>query len=201
MLKKIPLFLILFRLLAGFLIIILAFLQPLHFRAILLVLLATGLLSDILDGIIARSLGVSGEMLRRLDSSADQVFWLCSLGACYIYCPSFFSDNWLSLTIVLALEACTYILSYIRFRKEVATHAILSKIWTLTILAVMVQLFLSCQSSWIFTTCIMLGIVSRIENLAILLLLKSWESDIPSVVHALQRRRGKDIKRNKLFNG
>ncbi|WP_374164563.1 hypothetical protein [Arcticibacter sp. MXS-1] len=47
----------------------------------------------------------------------------------------------------------------------------------------------------------MLGIVSRIENLAILLLLKSWESDIPSVVHALQRRRGKDIKRNKLFNG
>ncbi|WP_374164562.1 CDP-alcohol phosphatidyltransferase family protein [Arcticibacter sp. MXS-1] len=93
MLKKIPLFLILFRLLAGFLIIILAFLQPLHFRAILLVLLATGLLSDILDGIIARSLGVSGEMLRRLDSSADQVFWLCRLGACYICCPSFFQTT------------------------------------------------------------------------------------------------------------
>lgn len=199
--KKIPAALILFRLFAGFLITALSLLKPHNYPVVIVVLIVAGLLSDILDGIVARYLKVSTEKLRRLDSSIDQVFWLCCLGSCYILCPAFFRNNWLALSILITLECSTYLIAFIKFRKEVATHAILSKFWTLTILAVMIQLVLSCESSWVFSTCVVLGIFSRLEIIAILLALKKWETDVPSFSHALKLRRGKVIKRNKLFNG
>ena len=43
---------------------------------IVLVLMYLGLISDILDGIIARKQQVSSARLRRLDSQTDMVFWL-----------------------------------------------------------------------------------------------------------------------------
>jgi hypothetical protein len=92
-------------------------------------------------------------------------------------------------------------ISYIKFRKEVATHAILSKIWTLTIMAVLTQIVLSCESLFLFNLCFYLGMISRIEIMGILLILKNWTNDVPSVYHVVLLRQGKTIKRNKLFNG
>jgi CDP-diacylglycerol--glycerol-3-phosphate 3-phosphatidyltransferase len=34
-----------------------------------------------------------------------------------------------------------------------------------------------------------------------LLVLKKWTADVPSFYHAIQLRKGKEIKRNKYFNG
>lgn len=46
--------------------------------------------------------------------------------------------------------------------------------------------------------------VLKIENyklIAILPILKKWTNDVPSFYHSLQLRRGKEIKRHKMFNG
>ncbi|WP_431200554.1 CDP-alcohol phosphatidyltransferase family protein [Mucilaginibacter sp. P19] len=72
--KKIPLLLILSRVLFGIIIIALSLIQCLYFRNIIIILMILGLLSDIFDGIIARRLNVSSPMLRRLDSGVDQFF-------------------------------------------------------------------------------------------------------------------------------
>jgi len=96
---------------------------------------------------------------------------------------------------------CAYLISFIKFKKEVATHAILSKFWTLTIVGTLIQVILTCDSSVIFTTCFYLGVISRIEIISILLILKVWTNDVPSFYHAILLRKGREIKRNKLFNG
>jgi hypothetical protein len=44
----------------------------------------------------------------------------------------FLANHYIELIVVPATEALTYMISYVRFKKEVATHAIASKIWTLT---------------------------------------------------------------------
>jgi hypothetical protein len=103
--------------------------------------------------------------------------------------------------LLLGAEALTYMISYLRFRKEVATHAILSKVWTLTILATLIQVISTCSSAWIFTTCFYIGLITRIEIIAILFTIRKWENDVPSLYHAILIRQGKPIKRNKLFNG
>ena len=189
------------RFLLGFVIVLLSYFRFNSFRFSIVVLIIIGILTDIFDGIIARRLNISTQKLRRLDSSVDQVFWLYTLAGAYLICPDFFRINFLKLSAVLFFEGLAYAVSYTKFKKEVATHAILSKIWTVILMATLIQIILSCNSSTLFNICIYLGIISRIEIIAILLIIKNWTSDVPSLYHAIQLRKGKTIKRHKLFNG
>ncbi|MCX2485440.1 CDP-alcohol phosphatidyltransferase family protein [Pedobacter sp. MR2016-24] len=198
---KIPALLIYSRLVFSVLILLLSINQPSQFRLIINILLITGLISDIFDGIIARKLNVSTVRLRRLDSAVDQVFWISAMVAAYIVCTPFFQVNMVLLMLLFSMEGLTYLISYIRFKKEVATHAISSKIWTLTILATLVQIIATCDSSWLFMVCVYAGMITRLEIIAILFTLRNWENDIPSLYHAIQIRQGKPVKRNKMFNG
>lgn len=198
---KIPALLIYSRLVFSVLILLLSIEQPAHFRLIINILLITGLISDIFDGIIARKLNVSTVRLRRLDSAVDQVFWISAMVAAYIVCAPFFKANMVLLILLLSMEGLTYLISYIRFKKEVATHAISSKIWTLTILATLVQIIATCDSSWLFMVCFYAGMITRLEIIAILFTLRNWENNIPSLYHAMLIRQGKPVKRNKMFNG
>ncbi|TKC06916.1 CDP-alcohol phosphatidyltransferase family protein [Pedobacter frigoris] len=197
----IPISLIYSRLLFSVVILLLSFTQPDHFRLIINTLLIIGLLTDVFDGIIARMLNISTVKLRRLDSFIDQVFWLSALVGAYVTCSQFFKENAVLLGMLLGAEALTYIVSYLKFKKEVATHAILSKVWTLTILATLIQIISTCDSSWLFITCFYMGMITRMEIIAILFIISKWENDVPSLYHAVLIRKGKANKRNKLFNG
>jgi len=199
--KKIPKLLIYSRILLGLLILILAIFKPLHFQSIAISLIFIGLLTDIFDGIIARRLNISTIALRRLDSTIDQFFWLLIIVACYVVSPAFFKSNSIKIIVILGLEGFCYLLSYLRFKKEVATHAIASKLWTLTLFATLIQVFALGNSVILFNVCFYLGILTRLEIVAMLLIIKSWTNDIPSVYHAVLIRNNKPIKRNKLFNG
>lgn len=198
---KIPIALILSRLVIGFVLIVLSLMDITHFKWIALTLISFGLLSDIFDGIIARKLNISNQKLRRLDSSVDQVFFICTAIAAYLHCPAFFSDNFLKIGILLGFEALCYIVSFVKFRKEIATHSIGAKIWTLFLFATLVQVIAQCRSGIVFELCFWIGLVSRAEIIAIILVLKKWTNDVPSIVHAFQLRKDKPIKRNKLLNG
>ncbi len=199
--NKIPFALIWFRLAAGLLIILLAFTSITTGRQWIVFLMTTGLLSDIFDGMIARRLNVSTQGMRRLDSSVDQVFWLCIMVATYKMAPDFYADNWIQIVMLLVAEALCYAISYLRFRKEVATHAIASKIWTLILFATLIDVVLNSASGWLFQVCFYFGMITRLEVMSILLLIKEWTNDVPSVYHAILLRNGKPIKRNKMFNG
>jgi phosphatidylglycerophosphate synthase len=199
--KRIPILLIYSRLVLAGVMMLLSWQQPVHYRITLVILLVAGILTDVFDGIIARRLKVSTQKLRRLDSSVDQVFWLSALGCAFAVCPDFFRSHYPQLLTILGLEALTYGISYFRFRKEVATHAIASKFWTLSILASLIQIILYGHSETLFALCFWLGVLTRMEIILILLVLRKWTNDVPSLWHALRLRRGLDIKRHKLFNG
>ncbi|KQM67244.1 CDP-alcohol phosphatidyltransferase [Pedobacter sp. Leaf216] len=199
--KHLPIALIYSRLLIGFGIILLSVFHINHYSILAITLLSIGLLTDIFDGIIARKLNISSEKLRRLDSGIDQVFFISVAVATYIQCPDFFKTNLIKLIVLGAFEASTYVLSYIKFKKEIATHSIGAKIWTLTIFATLIEIMIHCESVMLFEICFWLGLATRIEILAIVITLKKWINDVPSIYHAIKLRQGKEIKRNKLFNG
>lgn len=199
--KHIPIILVYSRLLAALAFILVALYPPIGFKTILITLLIYGVVSDFFDGIIARKIGVSNERLRRADSSADQVFWVAIIIGTLITSFTFYTSHWLMITIILLLEALCYIISYIRFRKEVATHAIASKLWVVTLFACFIDVILNGNSGTIFYICFAVGVITRLEIIAILMTLRSWTSDVPSIYHAVQLRKGRAIKRSKLFNG
>ncbi|KGO97060.1 CDP-alcohol phosphatidyltransferase [Flavobacterium enshiense DK69] len=198
---QIPKALIFSRLIIGFAIIAFSCFHIDNYEIIAITLLTIGLLTDIFDGIIARQLNISTQKLRRLDSTVDQVFFVSVAVATYIQCPDFFTDNALKLTILIGAEALTYIVCFFKFRKEIATHSIGAKVWTLLLFATLIQIIMQCQSTVLFDICFWVGLLTRLEIIAIILTLKNWATDVPSFYHSLQLRQGKDIKRHKMFNG
>jgi phosphatidylglycerophosphate synthase len=199
--NRIPLLLIYSRLVIGFVIILLSSIHTGGYSTVAIVLLSVGFLTDIFDGIIARQLNISTPNLRRLDSAVDVVFFFSVSAATYIQCPDFFSSNATRLAILLGAEVLTYIVSYVKFKKDIATHSIGAKIWAMIIVATLIQVILQCQSELLFEICFWTGILTRVEIIAIIMALKTWTNDVPSFYHSLRLRRNKEIKRNKLFNG
>ena len=199
--KKLPLVLICTRLLLGALLVPLSYLQINHYPTIAVIFLTAGLLSDIFDGILARKYNVSTPSLRRMDSSADQAFFVLVAVATFLQCPHFFYDHSLKLIVLISVEALTYAVCFLKFRKEIATHSIASKIWTLILFATLVQIMTSCDSGVLFQLCFYVGILTRLEIIAIVLVLRDWTTDVPSFYHAIRLRQGKPVKRHKLFNG
>jgi CDP-diacylglycerol--glycerol-3-phosphate 3-phosphatidyltransferase len=197
----IPVVLIYSRLLLGAIIVLLGFKRIDHYSFYITILFAIGLLTDIFDGIIARRLNVSTPALRRLDSSVDQVFFISTAVAVYILCPEFFKTNAFQLIILIGAECLTYLICFIKFRKEIATHSIGAKIWTLILFATLIQIIWQCQSVVLFAFCFWVGLITRVEIIAIILTLKGWANDVPTFYHALQLRAGKQITRHRWFNG
>lgn len=198
--RHIPNILIVSRLAIGFIIIALAIFPDDSYRMAILALLTIGLLTDIFDGIIARRLGIATERIRRLDSSVDQVFFISAGIATYLLCPGFFERNGVKLILLLSVEALTYIISFLKFRKEIATHSWGAKFWTLILFATLVQIVLTCDSTVLFEICFWVGILTRLEIVGIILALKSWTNDVPTLYHAIRLRNNKEIKRYKMFN-
>ncbi len=199
--NKLPVLLIYSRIAIGGLIILLSLSHILHHQLYVVILFAIGLLTDIFDGIIARQLNVSTPLLRRMDSSADQVFFISVAISTYLLCPAFFKVNALPIIILLGAEGLAYLICFLKFKKEIATHSIGAKIWTLILFATLIQIIWQCESGLLFSLCIWLGVFTRLEIIGIILILKNWTSDVPSAYHALLLRQGKEIKRHKLFNG
>ena len=201
MMKKLPKALILYRFFMAFVLVALSYWKSPHYPLWATLILATGLLSDVFDGMIARKHGVSTEKLRRLDSSVDQVFFGAAGLATYLHATEFFKTNWVLIAILMGAEIGIYLISYVRFKKEVATHSIGAKIWLLSLFALLIQLSWKQDAGWVFYLCFWLGMITRIEIALILLILKEWTNDVPSVFQAIKLRKGEAIKRNKLFNG
>ncbi len=172
-----------------------------HYATLAIIILTLGLLTDIFDGIIARKLNVATQPLRRMDSAVDQLFFISVALATYIQCSSFFHANYFKIFLVLGLEAISYLISYVKFQKEIATHSIGAKLWTLVLFATLIEVIVQCESTVLFNLFFWFGLITRLEIMAIILVLKDWTNDIPTVYHAFQLRNGKTIKKHKLFNG
>ncbi|MDO7846300.1 CDP-alcohol phosphatidyltransferase family protein [Hymenobacter sp. M29] len=199
--KYLPLALIYSRLAIGGLLVALSCRGVAHFAALAVGLLTLGVLTDVFDGIVARQLNISSEKLRRLDSAVDQVFWGLVLVATYLAWPGFFAQNAAKLWTLLGLEGLTYAVSYLKFRKEIATHSWGAKGWVLVSAAALIQILSTGNSGLLFNISFYLGVLSRVEIIAILLLLPRWTNDVPTCYHALRLRRNQPIRRYKLLNG
>ncbi len=198
---NIPQLLILFRFLLAPIILGLAYFLGNEAKLIIVVLMYLGLLSDILDGIIARKQNISSATLRRLDSQVDMIFWFSIGLSTWILYPALISNNSWSITAILAMELACYVISLVKFKKETCTHAFLSKLWGLSLLAAFTSLIGFNYAGWAFQLAIVLGLISHIDRILITLMLPKWTHDVPSAFHAYLIRKGISFKRNPMLNG
>lgn len=198
--KQFPFVLIAFRFLLAPVILSLGYFYHTEYRKLIVLLLFLGLLSDVLDGIIARKQNSSSAKMRRLDSQTDMIFWLSAGFTAWFIWPHVISSNSFVIWILLGMEAACYAVSIIKFGRETCTHAYLSKFWGLTLLAAFTDLILNGNAGFLFYFCLFSGIVSHLDRILITLILPNWQHDIPSAYHAYLIRKGKSFKKFILFN-
>lgn len=198
---NIPQALILFRFLLAPLILGLAYFVGDNSKTLIVFLIYLGLISDILDGIVARKQNISSATLRRLDSQTDMIFWLATGFATWILYPELIAENKIAIRSILMMEVACYLISFFKFKKETCTHAFLSKLWGITLLVAFTSLIGFNHAGIPFYTCIIMGLISHVDRILIVLLLPKWTHDIPSTYHAYLIRKGKSFKKNIYFNG
>ncbi len=198
--KQFPYVLIAFRFLLAPVMLYLGYFYHTQYGRLIVLLLFLGLLSDVLDGIIARKQNSSSAKMRRLDSQTDMIFWLSAGFTAWFIWPRVIGNNSFVIWILLGMEAACYAVSIIKFGRETCTHAYLSKFWGLTLLAAFTDLILNGNAGFLFYFCLFSGIVSHLDRILITLILPKWQHDIPSAYHAYLIRKGKSFKKFILFN-
>jgi CDP-diacylglycerol--glycerol-3-phosphate 3-phosphatidyltransferase len=183
----VPLALTTLRVLLAPLIVLLARVEAV--RSSLVACLCAGLASDILDGVIARHLGVASTALRRYDSLADTAFYLSALYAAWILHPEVVRARARGLVVLFGLELARYAADFYKFGREASYHMWSAKCWNLIMFAAFVALLGLGFSRYLFAAAVWAGVATDLEGLSATLLLPRWTHDVPTVWHAYRIRR------------
>ncbi len=186
MLNKTPMALVLLRFLLAPLVLALYFYEatPTSY----LVVLTLAFFSDVLDGIIARRLGVATERLRSMDSLADASFYIAIVTVAYLQYPAVIAQYAWSLSILLSLELFRYLYDLKKYEKSAAYHMYSAKLWGVFLFLGFGQLLGFEQSGLFFELAIYIGIATNIEGLLASWILPKWQCDVPSLLHAFGLR-------------
>lgn len=144
-------------------------------------------LSDILDGVIARRLGVATDSLRFADSVIDLAFYLAAVVAVFVRAPSALVELRWPIAGIAALEAARLVIELAKFGRMAAYHMWSAKIWGITLWLGFSEVFFGGRAGPLFRLAVIMGIVADLEGLVASLLLKTRQRDVRTLWHALAR--------------
>ncbi len=153
-----------------------------------LAVFSAAFLSDVLDGMIARRLGVSTSRLRYADTWADITLYLAVLLSAWLtHKAALMALGW-PFALLLVSTATSWGVDLLRYGRLSSYHPWSAKAWGVTLAIAIVALFGWNDTGWAMWLMIGVGVVSNLECIAMTLLLPRWTHDVPSIFHALERR-------------
>ena len=150
------------------------------------------LLSDLVDGPIARWLGQDSSFGAKLDTIADACTLLAGIfGVCVLEAENIQPDLfWLYLFLASYAAAATA--SLIKFRGLPAYHLYTSKAAAFCSAVFFVWLYLIGFSREFFVAVIGLGVIANVESLLLTMHLRASKTDIGSILFVVSRSRDSD---------
>ncbi|UCC57297.1 MAG: CDP-alcohol phosphatidyltransferase family protein [Gammaproteobacteria bacterium] len=151
-----------------------------------LVLLAFTLLSDAIDGFVARRLHVSSELGTRLDSWGDLVtFLLVPLYVWWLW-PDIIRREAAFVLLVMGAFIIPITVGLLKFRQLTSYHTWSAKV-VAVLLSVAVFLLIIADIAWPFRCAAVLLFLSACEEIAITLRLPELRSNVRSYWHIIRQ--------------
>jgi phosphatidylglycerophosphate synthase len=157
-------------------------------RAIFVGLIAFSLLTDAVDGTLARRLGAESEFGRKLDSAADYVTLFTGTTGIALLWPEVVRRELPWIVTGVAAFIAVIVLGLIRLGRAPCYHTWASKVGAVLCPFTLIPL-LSGGPAWPFHAVILWLVATGIEEVAILLLRPGHVGQMPSFWHAWRRRR------------
>lgn len=157
-------------------------------QKIFVTLLIINLVTDILDGFIARNFNQRTLIGAKLDSWADFGSYVLAFGGVFVFEWSFVVDHKIGLGIFLILYIISVSLAFIRFGNLVGLHLFSSKITGYLQGIFLVVLLSSVYLDWLYYVMIFSGCFAKIEEIIILLRLKEKRSDVKGLYWVIKNK-------------
>jgi phosphatidylglycerophosphate synthase len=151
-------------------------------------LLAAGLLTDALDGYLARRLHAETSFGRKLDSAADYVTLLNGVAGIALLWPEIMRRELPWVLAGLGAFFAVIFYGYSRLGRAPCYHTWAAKVFTVACAVSLIPL-LAEGAAWPFRVAIALQILAGIEELAIAMLIPKHEGEVPTLWHAWRLRR------------
>ena len=165
-------------------------------RALFTWLLLACLLSDILDGLIARVFHLRTRLGALLDSTADMIVLLIAGAGIFVFERSFLKAHGGTVAALGALYLAEAALALLRYGRISSFHTVLTRVAAYTQGIFVMSLFLWGFKGWIFYPMAVLTAAALAEEMALVYLLPQWKSDVRGlywVAAAARRTRGSKI--------
>jgi CDP-diacylglycerol--glycerol-3-phosphate 3-phosphatidyltransferase len=152
-----------------------------------LVILLLVLLSDAVDGLIARRLHQASDAGARLDSYGDFATYL-SLPLCAWWLwPEIVRDEWPYMMAALLSYVVPVAIGFLRFRTLIAFHSRGAKLSAI-LLGITVLLMMLGGPYWPFRVSSVIFLLAGIETVAITFVMNVPKANVPSIFAALAMR-------------
>jgi CDP-diacylglycerol--glycerol-3-phosphate 3-phosphatidyltransferase len=158
-------------------------------RAAFTWVLIPALLSDILDGLIARLFHLESRLGAILDSIADSLLLFVAVYGIWVFHPEVLRDHAWLCGIAVGLWALEDVLALLRYRRLSSFHTYLSKIVANVLGLFIGGLFLFGFEPWLLYVAAGMSIVASLEELALLKVLPRWRADVRGLWWVLRERR------------
>lgn len=153
-------------------------------------LLLGALISDILDGVIARVFHLITRLGAFLDAAADMGTYLSAVAGLFVFKMDFIQGYWPGLSVVFTFYILEKISSFIRYKKIFnAFHTYLSKITAYVQGAFVMSLFLFGFKGYLFYPAIVICVLANIEEMALARLLPDYQADVKGLFWVLNKKK------------
>lgn len=147
-----------------------------------------GLLSDVLDGILARRLGQETDFGARLDQWGDFALWATlPLGAWWLW-PHIVMREAGYIVVAFVCMLLPTAIAYAKYRAVPGYHT-----WSVKFGAILMglgaALLLVFDVAWVFRVAALFQLVCALDELGITYLSSECRNDVPSVFHAARMNR------------
>lgn len=148
-------------------------------------LFAYALLSDAIDGPIARARGTVSERGARMDSIADCALYMTMPVVALLLFPWLRAQETPVIVVITLGYAVPIVCGLVKFRRLTSYHTMAARAAGVLISSTFLVL-VGTRVAWPLQIAAIVLILSAIEEIAITLALPAWRADIPSLRHALR---------------
>ena len=195
MIRKIPLnipnILSLYRLLSFPVVIIIALM---HYEKVFVILLCINLITDILDGLIARVFKMQTELGAKLDSIADFGMYIQAILGIFIFKAIDFTPHIFSFSVFIGMFALCNIFSLIKFHRLPSLHLYSWKMGGYIQGIFFFVLFVFGFYKYFYFFMIFWGITSFTEHLIVQIILKKMKSNAKGLYWVIYSHRKNTVQ-------
>ena len=155
------------------------------------ILLTISLITDILDGLIARVFKMQTELGARLDSIADLGTYITAIVGVFVFKASDFHSVIGSFSVFISFIAFTHILSLIKFGRLPSLHLYSSKIGGYIQGAFFIILFIFGFYPLFYYIMIVWGILAECEHIIIQFMIEKMQSNAKGLYWVLKSKKVK----------